>query len=143
MKRPSLILARTCVELAGLGLRQEADLAEVDAEDRHVDLGHGTNGAQERPVATEDDEGIGRRELADEDLLVARLGLPVVDAAHLAPAGGAGTQLDGRLDRRVVGEPDPLDGHGVGDLGDPVADLGATGPYARGGPGTRDCPPDR
>ena len=70
-------------------------------------------------------------ELADEGLLVARLGLPVVDAAHLAPAGGAGTQLDGRLDRRVVGEPDPLDGHAASvHLGDPLADLGAIGARA-------------
>ena len=58
--RPSTILPRTCLELAGLGLRQEADLAEVDAEDRDVDLGHGANRAQERAVATEHDEGVGR-----------------------------------------------------------------------------------
>ena len=37
---------------------------------------------------------------------VARLGLPLVDAADLAPAGGPGAELDGRLDRRVVGEAD-------------------------------------
>ena len=67
------------VELAGLGLRQEADLAEVDAEDRDVDLGDGADRAQERAVAAEDDQGVGRRQLADERLLVARLGLPVVD----------------------------------------------------------------
>ena len=56
------------VELARLGLREEADLAEVDAEERDVDVGHGPRGAQERAVATEDDQRIGRRELADEGL---------------------------------------------------------------------------
>ena len=54
-------LGEDLVELAGLRLRQEADLAEVDAEDRDVDLGDRPHGAQERPVATEDDERIGRR----------------------------------------------------------------------------------
>ena len=38
--------------------------------------------------------------------------LPVVDAAHLAPAGGARAELDGRLDRRVVGEADAGHRHG-------------------------------
>ena len=99
------------VELAGLGLRQEADLAEVDAEERDVDVGDGPRRAQERAVATEDDEGVGRRQLADERRRVARRDLPLADAADLAPAGGARAQLDGGLDRRVVGEADAADGH--------------------------------
>ena len=68
VKSPVDDLGEHLVELAGLGLRQEADLAEVDAEDRDVDLGDGPSGAQERAVAAEDDEGVGRREFADEGL---------------------------------------------------------------------------
>ena len=64
-------LGQHAVELAGFGLRQEADLAEVDAEDRDVDLGDRADGAQERPIAAEDDQRVGRRELADERLEVA------------------------------------------------------------------------
>ena len=106
-------LGQDVVELAGLGLRQEADLAEVDAEDRHVDLGDRADRAQERPVATEHDQRIGRLELVDERVDVARLELPLVDATDLAPAGRPRAQLDRRVDRRVVGEADPLDGHGA------------------------------
>ena len=78
--RPSTILARTDVELARLDLREEADLAEVDAEDRDVDLGDGADGPQERAVATEDDEGVGGGQFADERLEVARLGCHSLDA---------------------------------------------------------------
>ena len=70
------------LELAGLGLRQEADLAEVDAEERDVDLGHGPGRPQERAVAAEDDERVGRRQLAQQRVQVAGLGLPLLDAAH-------------------------------------------------------------
>ena len=49
------------LQLGRLRLRQESDLAEVDAEERHVDLDHGPGGAEERSVATEDDEDVGRR----------------------------------------------------------------------------------
>ena len=48
-------------ELAGLRLREESDLAEVDPDERHVDLDHGSGGAQERAVATEHDEDVRRR----------------------------------------------------------------------------------
>ena len=48
------------IEIAGLGLREEPDLAEVDAQDRDVDLGDGPDRAQERAVAAEDDQGVGR-----------------------------------------------------------------------------------
>ena len=97
------------LELARLDLRQEPDLAEVDAEERHVDLDDGTRGAQERAVAAEDDQHIGRRELADERRRGRPLGLPLVDAADLAPAGGPGAQLDRGVVGRVVGEADALD----------------------------------
>ena len=65
------------LELARLGLRQEADLAEVDAEERDVDLGDGAGGAQERAVAAEHDERVGGRQLAQQRVDVAGLGLPV------------------------------------------------------------------
>ena len=61
---PASSFSSTRLELVRLGLRQEADLAEVDAEDRHVDLGDRLRGAQERAVAAEHDEGVGRRQLA-------------------------------------------------------------------------------
>ena len=73
--RPSMIIRSSIVyaplddvaehglEVARLGLRQEADLAQVEAEQRDVDLGDRPGGAQERAVATEDDEGVGRRQL--------------------------------------------------------------------------------
>ena len=87
---PATMLAEHGLELARLGLREEADLAEVDAEDRHVDLGHGPGRAQERAVAAEHDERVGRRQLARAGASRSpACGCPVVDAAHLAPAGGA------------------------------------------------------
>ena len=48
------------LEVTGLRLGQEPDLAEVEPEQRDVDLGDRPGGAQERAVATEDDEGVGR-----------------------------------------------------------------------------------
>ncbi len=51
------------LELRRLRLREEADLAEVDAEQRHVDLDDGPGRSQERPVTAEDDEDVGRRQL--------------------------------------------------------------------------------
>ena len=50
----------------GLGLGQEADLAEVDAEDRDVDLGDRSGGAQERAVAAEHDEHVGVAQLVEQ-----------------------------------------------------------------------------
>ena len=49
------------LELVRLDLRQEADLAEVDAEQGHVDLGDGPRRPQERAVAAEDDQGASSR----------------------------------------------------------------------------------
>ena len=104
-------------EVAGLRLREEADLAEVDAEDRDVDLGHGPDGPQEGAVATEHHERVGRGQLPQQDVDVVGRCMPLRDVAHLAPAGRPRAEFDGRLDRRVVGEADPLDGH----AGEPVA----------------------
>ena len=100
------------LELARLGLRQEADLAEVDAEERDVDLGDGSGGPQERAVATEDDERVGRRQLAG----AARRGRRSGPATRRCRAPGTSPtararELDGGLDRRVVGEADALDRH--------------------------------
>src|SRR4029450_13877232 len=81
------------------------------ADQRDVHLGDGHRGAQERAVAAEDDEDVGRRQLAGEARGVPRRQLPLPDPSHPAPTGGAGAELHGRLDRRVVGEPDALDGH--------------------------------
>ena len=87
---PAAMRSSTGSRSLGLGLREEADLAEVDAEERDVDLGDGSRGAEERAVTTEDDERIGRPAArASERLGVAGLGLPVVDAVDAAPAGGA------------------------------------------------------
>jgi hypothetical protein len=94
------------LEVAGLGLRQEADLAEVDPEQRDVDLGDGPGGAQERAVAAQDHEDIGPGQLAQEAVEVAGLGLPVLDVAHAAPADGPGGRSTVGLDRRVVREAD-------------------------------------
>ena len=68
---PATIRSSTVSRSRRLRLRQEADLAEVDAEDRDVHLGHGPGRAQERAVAAEDDEGVGRRQLAQERVQVA------------------------------------------------------------------------
>ena len=51
--------SRARLELVRLGLRQEAHLAEVDAQDRHVDLDHGPDRPQERAVAAEHDQHVG------------------------------------------------------------------------------------
>src|SRR6185503_14651983 len=99
------------LEVTRLGLRQEADLAQVDPEKRYVHLRHRPGGPQERAVAAEHDEEVGRRQLAQERLHLAGRRLPLGDAANAAPARSARAELDRRLDRRVVREPDPRDGH--------------------------------
>ena len=77
------------LEVAGLGLRQEADLAEVDAEERHVDLGDRPGRPQERAVAAEhDQQRPSSAARATSAVRLARRRLPVADAAHPAPAGG-------------------------------------------------------
>ena len=103
-------LAEHGLELAGLGLREEADLAEVDAEERDVDLGHGAGGAQERAVAAEHDERVGRRQLARAAVEVAGLGAASgrCRARRHQPAARS-RELDGGLDGRVVGEADARD----------------------------------
>ena len=56
---------------------RKPDLAEVDADQRHVDLGHGRRRPQERAVATEHDEDVGRRQLLDERVRVAGRAAPI------------------------------------------------------------------
>src|SRR4029079_8612388 len=99
------------IEVARLGLRQEPELAEVDAEQRDVDLGDGSCRAKERAITAEHDEGIGRRQLRREGFTIASLGAPFIDAAPASAPGGARHELAGALHRRVVCEADPTDGH--------------------------------
>ena len=100
------------LQVAGLRLRQEADLAQVDADERHVHLGDRHRSPQERAVAAEHDQDVRGRQLTDQGCGVARGQLPLADATHPAPARGASAELDRRLDRRVVGEPDAGHRHG-------------------------------
>ena len=109
--RRSAICSRTASRSPASALDRKPDLAQVDPEDRHVHLGDGPGRPQERAVAAQDDQRVRGRQLAQQDRHVVGLGLPVLDPAHLAPAGGARAQLDRRLVRGVVGEPDPADGH--------------------------------
>src|SRR5262249_46981312 len=101
------------LQLGPLGLREEAHLAQVDPQQRHVDLDHGPGRAQERAVAAQDDEDVRRWQLVAEALEVRRLGRPLGDSTHLAPAPGSLAELDGGLARGVVGEADPADRHGA------------------------------
>src|SRR5262245_33777787 len=103
--------AENVLELSCLGLRQEADLAEVDPEQRDVDLDHGPGCSQERAVTAKDDEDVGRRELIAQGLVVAGLRGPLLDTPDGAPARGALAELDRGIARGVVGEADPADGH--------------------------------
>ena len=116
------------LELARLGHREESDLPEVDPEQGHVDLDHGPGRPQERAVATEDDEHVGRGQLRDERLDVRSLGCPLVDTADGAPAGGALAKLDCGLARGVVSEADPLDRHDAATADDQVGDVRAVRP---------------
>ena len=140
VNRPATILARTSSSSPASAFDRKPTLPRLMPRIGTSTSATARDGAQERSVAAEHDERVGRRELADQRVDVAGLELPVVDAADLAPAGRAGAQLDGRLDRRVVGEADPRDRHGGRDLRDPLVDLGTARARRRGGRGTRDCP---
>ena len=83
-----------------LDLREEADLAEVDPEDRDVDLGHGTRGAQERAVAAEHDEQVRRRQLGQEPVVLGGGLVPHLELAEVAPGQGAVAQVHGGRVRR-------------------------------------------
>ena len=58
------------LEVRRLDLREEPDLADVDAEQRHVVADHGAGGAQERAVAAEHDEHVRARQLAMQGLAI-------------------------------------------------------------------------
>ena len=77
--------ARAPLEIGGLDLREEADLPDVDAEQRHVVLEHGPSGAKERAIATEDHEQVGAGELEVKAVAVGRGGGPVLDAMQRGP----------------------------------------------------------
>ena len=73
---------------------------------------HGLDRAQERAVAAEHDQHVGRRRArAHSAVGLVRRDRPVLDAVHPAPAGRALAELDRLLDGRVVREPDAADGH--------------------------------
>ena len=95
----------------GLDLREEADLAQVHAEQGHVHLGHGPGRPQESAVAAEHDERAGSGQFADQSRSLARGGRPVVDAPHLAPTLGPLAQVQRRLLGGVVGEADAIELH--------------------------------
>src|SRR5450756_1534997 len=90
-------LLQEWLELVGLGLGEEADLAKVDADQRHVDLRDGTGGAKECAVAAEHDEHLRPRERAHETVVVRGCDRPPLDVAHGAPAGCTCGELDGVL----------------------------------------------
>ena len=60
------------LEIRRLDLREEADLADVDPEQRHVVADHGPGGAKERPVAAQHHEHVRAGQLAMEGLAVRR-----------------------------------------------------------------------
>ncbi len=60
------------LEIDGLDLGQEADLAEVHAQERHVDVGHRARRPQERAVPAQDHERVGARQLAQQGVGLAR-----------------------------------------------------------------------
>src|SRR4029450_4081194 len=94
-----------------LGLRQEPDLAQVDAQERDVDLGDGSGRTQERAIAAEHHERVRRLQLLAKGVDVAGLRTPLIDATPTAPARGSSGEFDGRLDGRVVRKADALDRH--------------------------------
>ena len=142
-------------EPAGDDLAEDGSSSPASAFDRkptlprltprigHVDLGDGPGRAQERAVATEHDQRIGRRQLADE-------------RARCRPTGAATRRCRGpgtspRPARSARPPPRSsgcrrsrsADGHGPVDLGDRARRSRRSRARARGGRGTRGCPRDR
>ena len=107
MNAPALSCSSTRLELVRLGLRQEPDLAQVDAQDRDVDLGDRLGRAEERAVAAEDDEDVGPAQLARP---VARSRRPAPPTGPRRASGTSRRRARGSstrvLDRGVVREAD-------------------------------------
>ena len=104
-------LAQDRLHAARLDLGEKAHLAEVDAQERHVDLRHGPSGPQEGSVAAQHDQRARSRKLANDGLRLPGRRGPVGNASHLAPAFGPFTQVQGRLFGWVVGEADAFELH--------------------------------
>ena len=125
------------LEVVRLDLGQEADLAEVDAEQRHVDLGDGASAARRNvpsPPSTTRTSVVGssRRSASMSPAGAAHCSTP----RTLAPAGGPLAQLDAPLRssgcrRSRSARRHPVTSRPVDGLVDEVADLGAAGPGAR------------
>src|SRR6185436_612093 len=107
-------LAEHGLDVLRLDLRQEPDLADVDAEQRHVVLDDRVGGAQERPIAAEHDEDIGPWQFTMQGVVVRGGRRPLGEVVRLRPARGALAQLDGGIAGRVVGEPDATNGLRLG-----------------------------
>ena len=99
------------LQAIGFDLGEEANLAQVDAEQRHVYFRYGSSRPQERTVAAQDDENPRLGQLFDQGAQLAGRRRPVGDAAQLAPAFGAFTEFQRRFLRWVVGEADALELH--------------------------------
>ena len=130
------------LEVAGLGLGQEADLAEVDAEDRDVDLGHGPGRAQERAVAAEHDQarrssGSSRTQRSMSPACAAQSSMP--RTAHQPAARVA--ELDGGLAGWGCRRSRCGDGHGAPSAAAMRSPMSAQPGPGAGGGGTRGCPP--
>ena len=69
-------MARTASVWTASAFERKPTLPELMPRIGHVHLGHRADRAQEGAVAAEDDQGVGRGQLGDEELARARLGVP-------------------------------------------------------------------
>jgi hypothetical protein len=104
-------LTQDRLHAAGLDLGQEADLAQVDSQQRHIYFRDGPGRPQECAVTAEHDERARVCEFADDGLSIPGRRRPVGDPAHLAPAFGALAQVQRRLLCGVVRKTDPFELH--------------------------------
>src|SRR5579862_9411139 len=81
MLRNAVCLLEDLQEASGKILRRdvgkEAEPAEIDAEHRNLAIAHLASGAENRPIAAEDEGDIGARMLGEVELL------PQIDEQHL------------------------------------------------------------
>ena len=105
---PRLDLVERLLEILGLDLRQEADPPEVDAERRHARSADRPRRAQEGPVATEDADEVGARELRGDRVERVARRVPGLDVVGRTPCTAAFEEGRGAVAVRVEGEPDPL-----------------------------------
>ena len=94
-----------------LDLGEEADFAQIDAEQRNVHFGHRTSRAEEGSVTTEDNQRPGIRQFIDECLSFSGRSRPVGYSSQLAPALASFPQFQRRLFGWVVREADAIELH--------------------------------